>query len=249
MRRLEQVCTPYNDVDVIERVDGGIDLDVIGATHATWHPTERMTGHAWDAITAGTLCTLHEPRSILLLGLGGGTVLRQIRAFLPDVRMVAVEIDIEMVRLARTYMELDDLRVEVVEGDAYRYLEQNAEAFDVVIDDLYRCGDRDVERPRAVGAEAVRKLCRHLAPGGILVMNFVLGTGHTLMHRAAREAFREVFGSVRAFRPPLSHNEVLVGTPEADGLRNPRHVRALGSRLSNPRDQRRWKELRNLKLR
>lgn len=249
MRRLEQICTPYNDVDVIERVDGGIDLDVIGATHATWHPTERMTGHAWDALTAGALSALHEPRSILLLGLGGGTVLRQLRAFLPHARMVAVEIDGEMVRLARTYMELDAVEAEVVEGDAYRFLEENTERFDVVMDDLYRCGDRDVERPRGISEASVRDMTRHMAPGGILVMNFVLGAGHTLLHRAARSAFHQVFGSVRAFRPPLSHNEVLVGALEQNGLHGPRYVRALGGRLDNPRDLKRWKELRNLKLR
>jgi len=249
MRRLEHVCTPYNDVDVIERPDGGIDLDVIGATHATWHPDERMTGHAWDALTAGALSAPHEADSILLLGLGGGTVLRQLRAFLPHARMVALEIDTEMIRLARTYMELDEQRAEVVEGDAYTFLKENREKFDVVIDDLYRCGEQDVERPRDVDEASLREMCAHLAPGGALVMNFVLGRGHALMHRAARTAFHKVFASVRAIRPPLSHNEILLGSLEADSLQTPRSVMAMGPRLTHPRDQRRWKELRNLKLR
>ena len=236
-------------MDVVERADGGIDFDVIGATHATWHPTERMTGHAWDAITAGTLSHPGEPRSILLLGLGGGTVLRQLRLFLPHARIVAVEIDTEMIRLARDYMELDSLQIEVVPGDAYDFLAENRERFDVVIDDLYRCGDRDVERPRAVDRSEVAAHCRHLLPGGVLVMNFVLGSGHSLRHRAARRAFQQNFASVRAIRPPLSHNEILVGAVEEHGLRSPRLLRAFGAYFTNSHDLRRWKELRNLKLR
>ncbi|MCC5849284.1 MAG: fused MFS/spermidine synthase [Verrucomicrobia bacterium] len=249
MRRLEQITTPYNDVDVIERKDGGIDFDVIGATHATWHPTLLLTGHAWDAITAGAMMHPGEPATLLLLGLGGGTVLRQIRHFLPRIHIRAVEIDPVMIRLAREYMALDELDVEIVEADAYEFLDQDKGRYDLFIDDLYRCGDRDVERPADVNRDTVEKMAEKLLPGGALIMNFVLGRGHARLHRRARGAFAHHFGAVRAVRPPLSHNEVIVGTALADGLRSPRQLNALKAFLNHDQDQRYWKELRNLKLR
>lgn len=249
MRRLEHVVTPHNDVDVVECEDGTIDFDVIGATHATWHPVRLMTGHAWDALAAGALMHPGKPESLLLLGLGGGTVLRQIRHFLPELEITAVEIDPEMVRLARDYMALDTRRTRVVVEDAWRFLRSDTQGYDIILDDLYRCGDRDVERPHAVSHNSVRDLRARLRHDGVLAMNFVLGRGHAKVHRAARGAFLRHFASVRAVRPPLSHNEVLVGADRDDGLRSPRSLRALGDRLPQEKDRRLWKELRNLKLR
>jgi spermidine synthase len=249
MKRLESLVTSHNDVDVWENAEGGIDFDVIGATHATWHPERLMTGHAWDALTGAALSHPGRIRRLLMLGLGGGTVLRQIRHFLPGARLTAVEIDEGMIRLARHYMDLDALHARILHADAYEYLETAKGAFDVVIDDLYRCGDRDVERPRAVDQAGVDALLRRVADDGILVMNFVTGPGHARPHRAAKALFRETFSDTAAVRPPLSHNEALVGARRPGGLRPAGDVRALGATLPLPEDRKRWKELRFLQLR
>lgn len=249
MIKRESVITEYNDVDVWEDRQGQIDFNVIGATHATWHPFQLMTGHAWDAITAATLLHPGQIDRVLMLGLGGGTVLRQIRNFLPKVRLTAVEIDGEMIRLARDYMELDRIGVEVIHGDAFAFLEEHTETYDVVIDDLYRCGLQDVERPAPVDTALVKRHCRLLSPEGTLVMNFVVGRGHFRMHRSARKAYHECFHSVRAIRPPNSQNEVLAGTRSALPLKGPGALRKMSHALSEGTDQKYWKELRNLKLR
>lgn len=248
-REIERLQTDYNTVQVMESEDGTIDFDVIGATHATWHPRLLLTGHAWDAITAATLMGRTPPQSLLLLGLGGGTVLRQLRFFLPETRMTAVEIDPGMIHLARTHMAVDELELEIIEDDAYAFLKRDARRFDRVIDDLYRCGDTDVERPAPVTSQSITQLQRHLTPEGLLVMNFVLGTGHRQVHQSGRKAFCETFTHVRALQPPLSHNEILAGTCDPAGLGTPHALRAFSARFPDPSDQKRWKELRNLKLR
>lgn len=248
-RELEVVHTPFNTVQVMESTDGTIDFDVIGATHATWHPRLLLTGHAWDAITAAALMGHPEPQSLLLLGLGGGTVLRQLRHLLPHTRMSAVEIDPDMIRLARKYMHIDTLDIEIIPADAFHFLETDTRRFDLLIDDLYRCGETDVERPAPVNRHTLANHARHLTPDGALIMNFVLGAGHHTLHRAARRAFTEVFPHVRAVQPPLSHNEILVGTRRPEGLASPQHLRSLARLFPANSDQKRWKELRNLKLR
>lgn len=249
MIKHESVITEFNDVDVWEGREGQIDFNVIGATHATWHPHRLMTGHAWDAITAATLLHPGPISRLLMLGLGGGTVLRQLRNFLPGVAFTAVEIDGEMIRLARKYMDLDRIGVEVIHADAFSFLDTPADTFDVVIDDLYRCGERDVERPAVVDRALLGQQCRLLNPEGSLVMNFVVGRGHHLIHRCARKAYQDCFQSVRAIRPPNSHNEVLVGTCSAQPLKGPGALRKFIPSLSDPSDRKYWKELRNLKLR
>lgn len=248
-REIEVLHTEYNTVHVMESADGTIDFDVIGATHATWHPRLLLTGHAWDAITAAALMGRTPPQSLLLLGLGGGTVLRQLRFLLPDTRMTAVEIDPGMIHLARKHMGIDALDLEIIEDDAYAFLRRDPRRFDRVIDDLYRCGDTDVERPAPVTSEGINLLREHLCEDGSLVMNFVLGGDHRKVHQAGRNAFCDCFSHVRAIQPPLSHNEILVGTCNAEGLLTPHGIRALWGRFPATSDQKRWKELRNLKLR
>lgn len=249
MRKLESVVTPFNDVDVWEDWKGQIDFNVVGATHATWHPENLMTGHAWDAITGG--CLLHPGKAgnLLMLGLGGGTALRQLRHFLPEISMTAVEIDGEMIRLARQYMDLDSLNVEVIHEDAFLFLENSPTKFDLIIDDLYRCGDYDVERPAMVNQTLLTRHAEHLKGSGTLIMNFVVGRGHHKMHRSAREAFLQGFQSVRTVRPPRSHNEVIVGTNSMLPLQGPGALQNYALKLTDPLDQKYWRELRNLKLR
>lgn len=248
MQILETVDTPYNQIDVCLQADGTVDLDVTGATHATWHPSKLLTGHAWDAITAASMFAPTMPRSFLLLGLGGGTVVRQLSHLCPGLKGDAVEIDPEMLRIARTYMHLPEQGITIHLMDAKRFLEDppTNQTFDLVIDDLYRCGDDDVERPFTFDEAHVECLHSFLNPRGVLVANFVLGEGHRRQHSLARRAFLSHFEVVRTVRPPLSYNESIVGGYH---LQAPRHVRRLWREFSNPHDQQRWKELRTLPLR
>ena len=246
MKMLERVITPYNEVEVWQSRDGTIDFDVVGATHATWHQTHRLTGHAWDAITAGVLLHPRKPQSLLMLGLGGGTVLRQATHLLPDLKITAVEIDPEMVRLARKYMDVDDLNLDVIVEDAFEVLNHLTDTYDVVVDDLYKSGDDDVMRPAVVDIPMLELLQERVAPGGILASNFVIGKGHQLQHRKARAAFCALFDEVRAIRPPLSLNEVIVGGKQ---LLPVRKLKPMHRHFDDERDQRYWKELRTIKLR
>ena len=98
MKKLQEVHSPHNHVEVWQNNAGRIDFEVSGATHATWHPEKLLTGHAWDAITAGAVSHPGPVEHILLLGLGGGTCLRQLRHLLPGAKLTAVEIDPDMYR-------------------------------------------------------------------------------------------------------------------------------------------------------
>ncbi len=248
MKHLEHVESEFNDVDVWQMADGRIDFDVTGATHATWHPELLMTGHAWDAITAACLFHPGRPQSLCMLGLGGATVLRQLRHFLPECRMLAIEIDGDMIRLARDYMDLDALHIEVRHQDAAEFLDHNEEGFDLLIDDLYGATGNDVERPWPITAELIQRHARQLNPQGCLAMNFVIGKGHQKVHQGARRCLADHFGSLRAVRPPHSHNEVLVASQRPKSLRLPKEIRAQGGSLKAAEDRQLWEELRTLKL-
>ena len=241
MRIIEHLQTPYNDVHVWQRHDG-IDFEVAGGTHATWTPGRVMTGYAWDALTAAALLKPGPaPRRILVLGLGGGTVIRQLRHFLPAVRITAVDIDPGMIDLARRYMALDELDIEVVTGDAYAYCERTASQFDVVMDDVYLGQARDVARPETFDGRMMERLAARTARNGIVLANLVTGSGHKGVQRRARAAFRERFAVVRTVRSAKGFNETLVGGLD---LAEPASLRTVDDRLADPRDLALWQAIR-----
>ncbi len=145
-----------------------------------------------------------------MLGLAGGTSFRTLRHLLPDCRLTAVDIDGEIVELARRHMDLDASGIEVVTGDAYPWLERNRRTFDVVIDDIYLAGKTDVFRPRVWDSGLSGNLRRAIAPGGVLAVNLVTGPGHRAVQSFTRSGLRREFGMVRSVRSPLAMNEVLV---------------------------------------
>lgn len=210
MRRIGRFSTFYQDVKIWK---SGLEAEfrVAGAVHAWYHQRKFLTGLAWDLIAAAPL--LHRsgaPKSILMLGFAGGTSFRILRHLLPESRLVAVDIDRELVELAREYMDLASLRAEVVIGDAYEWLRSNREKFDVVIDDIYLAGVDDVYRPCQAARENLSLLQSASHPEGLLAVNLVTGAGHRNEQIRTRALLRDSHQSVRSLRTPGAMNEVLV---------------------------------------
>ncbi len=211
LTELETITTPFNTVRA-RRIGARVDLDVEGATFATWHPQRCMTGYSWDALSVAALLGPKPPSSVLVLGLGGGTTTRQLRQLLPQVRLVGVEIDAGVIELARRHMDLDSQRLEVHVTDAYAFLADSTEHFDVIMDDLFLCGPSDVVRTRIPQGETLALFQKRLTASGVVVANLITDVGeHATVRAATRAAFCSAFASVRVVVPPRGLNEVLVG--------------------------------------
>jgi len=245
MHIVEHLITAYNDVDVWQRPDG-YDFEVAGGTHAMWSASRVMTGYAWDAITAGALLRPGAaPRSLLMLGLGGGTAIRQLRHFLPSARITAVEIDTDMVDLARRYMQLDALAIEVVIGDAYTYVAESNATFDVVIDDLYLGAEDDVARPETFSTRIMDRLRARTTPGGVVLANVVTGSGHRRVQSLVRRIFQQSFPVLRVVKAAKGFNETIVG---GETLAATGRLREFDDRLLHPHDLQMWQALRATNL-
>jgi len=210
LARIESVDTAFQRVEVWKS-DMESEFRVEGAIHAWWHQKRFLTGLAWDNLAAGALLRpAGPPRSILMLGLAGGTTFRILRHLLPEVELTAIDIDQGIVELARTHMDLDSNRIEIHYADAYDWLRTNKRRFDVVIDDIYLAGKTDVFRPHAWDKSQLDVLRRTVAPGGLLTANLVTGKGHRAMQTHSRSVLKSAFPMVRSVTTPLSLNETLV---------------------------------------
>ena len=243
MQRVERVTTAYQTLEVWKS-KLACEFRVEGAVHAWFHRDRFLTGLAWDLIAAGSLLGKQRPESILMLGLAGGTSFRAIRQLLPNCKLTAVDIDGEVVDLARRYMKLDDLDIEVVIDDGYRWLADNRRQFDVVIDDIYLAGNADVYRPSSpVEVDTLSRLKQAVAPGGILAVNLVIGEGHRALQSHTRKCLKQAYPMVRSIRTPQALNEVLVAGRILAGMKRLReHL------FEHPRDCAYWRELSQRKI-
>jgi len=97
-----------------------------------------------EALVIPALEACARPGDILILGGGDGMAAREVLKYDSIRRIVLVDIDAEMTRLGRERKELRALnknslnseKVEIVNTDAMKYVENSKDAFDVIIVDL-----------------------------------------------------------------------------------------------------------------
>lgn len=211
MHRIETVQTAYQRIEVWKSAMQ-VEFRVEKAVHAWWHQQRFLTGLAWDNMIAATL--LHPtglPKSILMLGLAGGTTFHALRHLLPSCKLTAVDIDGEVVNLAKQHMHLNDLGCEIHIADAYEWIRSCKQRYDVVIDDVYLAGSADVFRPGTWDQQAVNDLKNLLNPNGILLTNLIRGKGHRALQSSIRKLFRSTFPQCKEVRTPDGLNETLCG--------------------------------------
>ncbi len=120
----------------------------------------------------GFLLFRARPSRVLMLGLGGGSLVKYCRKHLPTTHITAVEIDAEVIAL-RTHFHIppDDSHLSVVNEDGARYVERMVRAgqrTDVMLVDAY---DQRGIAKTVVGHPFLENARRVLVPCGVFVMN------------------------------------------------------------------------------
>lgn len=241
------MTTNYNQLAVTQ-TGKRINFDVQGATFATWHPTHLLTGYSWDALTAGsTLFTGSKNPRILVLGLAGGTLVRQLHHILPEATITAVEIDPVIIELGRTFMGLGELPCEIIIGEAYQFLRETNRQFDIVIDDVYRSGPDDVERP-LINSPSLLSLWRKplQEKSGILLANFITDGTHAIPYQTCREALHQAFRHTVLMTPPLGYNTILMGAGNLAAKFTLKHYKNI---FTNAHDRSLWGKITMEELR
>jgi spermidine synthase len=151
---------------------GRRELRIDGTHASSYRPGSDVTGSVWDAIAAALLALPGRPRPrVALLGLGGGSAARVVRAVAPDAEIVGVEIDPQVVDLAREWFGLDALDVEVVLDDAARFLARTRRRFDAVLEDVFVGNEQNLHKPPGFPEPALLHAVSRLRPGGVLASN------------------------------------------------------------------------------
>src|SRR5918994_1258485 len=171
---LDERESAYNYIQVVAE-DGrrSLILNDGHAVHSVYDPDELLTGGPWDYFMVAPQmvegAAEPEPRDVLLIGLAGGTVARQLTAAYGPIPIVGVEIDPEINDVAREYFALDELEnIDVIVADGRYALATSDATFDLIGVDAYR---QPYIPFQLASREFFQEVFAHLRPGGVAVVN------------------------------------------------------------------------------
>lgn len=135
---------------------------------------------------------------VLFLGGGSFTMPRAIKARFPDAEVEAVEIDHDVVRAARRYLELDE-RVNVVVDDGRHALDGREGRYELIVNDAFH-GVRNIPF-HLLTREFDRKIALKLSPEGIYAVNVIGYPRKSRLVQSVTRTLMQEFTHVRHFAP------------------------------------------------
>ncbi|TMF91119.1 MAG: methyltransferase domain-containing protein [Chloroflexi bacterium] len=196
------------------------------AIHSIYDSQSLQTGGPWDYMvvadsfrpTQGAEVT---PTDVAILGLAGGTAARQYTAaFGTGVQITGVEIDPDILDVARRYFHLDEPNVHPVVGDARYWLNTQARQYDVVVMDAYR---QPYIPFHLTTREFFSEVRDHLRPGGVAVVNAGRTATDYRLVDAIASTMAAVYPSVFLVDVPAFNNTLVYGTTNLVTLDDVRH--------------------------
>jgi len=211
-----QTVTPHHSIQVIDQGDLRI-LSFDGAQQTRMSLRDPLTGHfQYTELFHMALLWHMDLTNVLMVGLGGGSVQRSFAHYYSNVTVETVEIDPEVVRIAREYFafkESPQQRVHVSDGRAFLLRTRRrfgAIFMDAYTENRYGC----FVPPHLVTKEFFELAKSRLSTNGVLVYNVIgrLRGGGADLVGALYRTLQAVFPQVYAFKARDSQNVVLVAT-------------------------------------
>lgn len=208
IRVLERAQSVYGTLSVIQDDSRGAPLRLLRADHS-------FIGGQWSSGSEPAFSFVHILEAVhlarrqgtraLSIGLGIGSASTALSRF--GVRTDVVEIDAEVVRLAREYFNYSPTG-SVYTEDGRTLLQRLNEKYDFIIHDTFTGG---AVADHLLSVEILATIRERLVPAGVLALNIVGAERGSLSRsaHAVNRTLRHVFPHVRAFRdgPPQTTEE------------------------------------------
>jgi len=146
---------------------------------------------------------------ILVLGLGGGDVVKQLRdAFKSEAKITAIEIDPIMIEIAMNEFDvLPNQKLEIVKEDAETFLKYTKKTFDLIIVDLFH----DITIPSFVFKQSFIQAIFNALPlnGSVIFNTFILEDEHEIRNNLFVRSLETKF-ELQSFKNLYGHNHLIV---------------------------------------
>jgi spermidine synthase len=223
----------YNYIQVVqEGTKTELILNEGEAIHSIYDSQTLVTGGPWDyMVIANSFRPAQaaevQPKNVVILGLAGGTAARQYTAtFGSGVDITGVEIDPEILNVARRYFHLDEANVHPVVADARYWLDTHAGKYDVIALDAYQQPYIPFHLTTREFFTGVRN---HLSPGGVVVANVGRTATDYRLVDAIASTMAAVYPSVFLIDVPQFTNTMVYGSTQPTTLADVEHNLGLTS--------------------
>ena len=169
--------------------------------------------YARVALAGMGLC--EEPRRILIVGLGGGTLPAFLRRHYPDAVIDAVDIDPEVAFVAREYFGFKEdalMRIHVTDGR--KFIEDTRQAYDAIFLDAF---GSDAVPAHLTTREFLQAVRRAVTPGGVVIGN-IWDRAYNRLYDSMVRTYRAVFEELFVVAVGDSGNRILFALPRRQPL-------------------------------
>ena len=212
---IEETESAYNYIRVIELADSTrhLELNEGQATHSVYHPERLLTGGPWDYYLVAPYFAPNvmpaDLQQVLMIGLGAGTVPKQMTQIYGPIAIVGVEIDPRIVDIGRKFFDMTEPNLEVVVQDGRYFLMTDDRKYDLIGTDAY-------QQPYIPFQMTTKEYFQHirdrLTPNGVAVINVGrTSTDFRLVHTIAG-TMKSVFPNVFIIDIPGTINSIVVAT-------------------------------------
>jgi spermidine synthase len=183
----------------VRRAGGSVRLYTDGVFHSQYNPANPVTGTVWNLLMLpGCFRPAGAIKRALVLGVGGGAVIRMLHQLIQPEQIIGIELDPTHLYVARRFFGVTQRRAKLVEADAEDWLcHYRGPKFDLIIDDLFGEMDGEPVRTVAVTQGWLDALSENLVDDGVLVMNFIstrtLLCANRTLHRTLPVRFASAF--------------------------------------------------------
>lgn len=199
--------SPYAEIRVLD-TDGTRFLIIDGGVHTMASKLTYRSYFPYVDLVNLPQCFFQEPGDLLLIGVGGGSVVKSYAQTGWEVE--AVEIDPVVVDIARTYFRLNNPEGKIFTMDGRRFLQTQAKTYDVIVMDAF--GSTAIPF-HLVTEEVFGLIASNLNPDGVLAINVESKGWDTLLVRSLAATLRQHFSHVIALPagqdPQELHNVVI----------------------------------------
>jgi predicted membrane-bound spermidine synthase len=190
--------------------------------HSVYDPNNILTGGPWDYFTVAPYFnrppfTPAQVRNICVIGLGAGTIPRELTAAYGPIPIDGVELDGEIVNLGQQYFHMDEPNLHVIVQDGRYYLQSTQKKYDEIAIDAYQQPYVPFQLATQEFFQSVRT---HLTPTGVTVINAGRTNSDFRLVEALAQTMRAVFPNVYIINTARFTNSIIIATNAPTSLGN-----------------------------
>ena len=203
------------------------------AVHSIYDPNQILTQGPWDYFMVAPYFnkppfTQNQVHRACIIGLGAGTIPRELTAAYGPIPIDGVEIDGTIVDLGRQYFHMNEPNLNVIVQDGRYFLRTTSHKYDIIGIDAYQ---QPYVPFQLTTLEFFQEVRAHLTPTGVTVINAGRTSKDFRLVEALAQTMHGVFSHVYIIDTERFTNSIIIGTNAPSSLDN---FRTNAAALTNP---------------